>query len=423
MKKWKKVVTLGVSVVTAAALAACGNGDSNKTPKNDNDFKGQTLKVGVWGGNEAEEKSLDSLIKQFEKDTGAKVEKKVYTDYSTQIQADLVGKTAPDVFYVDAYMFPFFAQNGVLAELDGKTFDSDKFYSSLIDAFTKDGKLYAIPKDMSTLAIYLNTDIFDKTGVSIDDIPQSYEDYVKWLPSFQEKIDSVYGKGKVFAMSYNQDLARNLHLAKRDKAEPIKKDGTANLENKKVVDNLSILKDLVDTKSVVTPKEIGTGWNGEAFGTGKIAIMDEGNWVYQTLKQDFKDIKFTVRKMPTYKGTEGSMMFSVGWGKYVGTKKSDLADQWIKFMTGKEGMTKWSVGTGTLPSREDVAKTAKITDNADLKVHLDAWDYAQIWQDGTTLDTINKAYQNFIPKAMDNSETLEQAMKQADEQANADINK
>lgn len=50
MKKWKKVVTLGMSVVTAVALAACGNGDSNKTPKNDNDFKGQTLKVGVWGG-------------------------------------------------------------------------------------------------------------------------------------------------------------------------------------------------------------------------------------------------------------------------------------------------------------------------------------------------------------------------------------
>ena len=172
----------------------------------------------------------------------------------------------------------------------------------------------------------------------------------------------------------------------------------------------------------MTPKEIGTGWNGEAFGSGKIAIMDEGNWVYQTLKDEFSDIAFTVREMPTYKDTKGSMMFSVGWGKYIGTEQSELADKWIQYATGVEGMQLWVEGTGTLPSRQDVADAAKITENADLKAHLEAWEYATIWQNGTTLDTINKAYQNFLPNALDGSETFESAMKQADEQANADIN-
>ncbi|MFD1899423.1 extracellular solute-binding protein [Enterococcus termitis] len=333
----------------------------------------------------------------------------------------MVGKTAPDVFYVDAQMYPFFSQNGMLAKLDKDQFESDKFYESLTETFSTDGDLYAVPKDMSTLALYLNTEVFEKTGVSVDDIPSSYEEYVKWLPDFQKKIDDAYGAGKVFAMSYTPELSRNYHLALRDGAEPIKNDGSANLSNKKVVENLTILKELVDTKAVVSPKDVGTGWNGEAFGTGKVAIMDEGNWVYQTLKTEFSDIPFTVREMPTYKDAEGSMMFSVGWGKYSGTKQSELADKWIQYTTSKEGMQTWVEGTGTLPSREDVAEAAKITDNPDLLVHLEAWDYATVWQNGVTLDTIGKAYENYLPQAIDGSESFEKAMKQADEHTNADI--
>lgn len=418
MKMWKKFIGTGITLSAALLMTACGGSSDNE---GGSDFKGDTLTVGVWGGNESEERSLDEMIAVFEEETGARIEKKVYTDYNTQIQADLAGKTAPDVFYVDAYMYPWFSQNGVLADLDGDSYDSDKFYESLTDAFTTDSKLQAIPKDMSTLALYLNTEIFEKAGVSIDEIPTSYEEYVTWLPEFQEKIDAAYGEGKVFAMSYNQDMARNYHLATRDGGMPLAEDGTANLEDEKVVENLAILKELVDTKAVVTPQEIGTGWNGEAFGSGKIAIMDEGNWVYQTLKDEFSDVTFTVREMPTYKGTEGSMMFSVGWGKYIGTEQSELADKWIQYATGVEGMQLWVEGTGTLPSRQDVADAVKITENADLKAHLEAWEYATIWQNGTTLDTINKAYQNFLPNALDGSETFESAMKQADEQANADI--
>ncbi|MHC5228642.1 sugar ABC transporter substrate-binding protein [Enterococcus sp. LJL99] len=421
MKAWKKIVGAGLVLATAVLVSACGNNGSSESGADKTDFKGDTLTIGVWGGNESEEKSLDTMIKNFEEETGAKVEKKVYTEYNTQIQADMAGKTAPDAFYVDVSMYPWFAENGVLAELDADKFETDKFYDSLVKAFSTDGKTYAIPKDMSTLALYLNTEIFDKAGVSVDEIPESYEEYVTWLPEFQKKIDAAYGEGKVFAMSYNQDMARNYHLATRDGGKPINTDGTANLADKKVVDNLSILKELVDTKAAVTPKDIGTGWNGEAFGAGKIAIMDEGNWVYETLNTEFSDIPFTVRKMPTYKGTEGSMMFSVGWGKYVNTKQSALADKWIQYATSEDGMKGWVEGTGTLPSREDVAEAAKVTENKDLKVHLDAWDYATVWQDGTTLDTVNKAYQNFLPNALDGSVSFEKAMQEADDQANADI--
>ena len=60
-------------------------------------------------------------------------------------------------------MFPWFSENGTLAELDPADFESEQFYDSLIDAFTtSDGQLQAVPKDMSTLALYFNTAILMK---------------------------------------------------------------------------------------------------------------------------------------------------------------------------------------------------------------------------------------------------------------------
>lgn len=427
--KWKKMVaSVSLLGVSAMLLAACGN-ETNDEPTNSNDTaseevstEGQTLKIGVWGGNEAEESSLDALISEFEETTGATVEKKVYTDYNTQIQTDLIGGTAPDVFYVDVSMFDFFAAQGGLAELDPEAFDTSSFYETLVDAYsTDDGKLFAVPKDMSTLALYLNTDMFEETDVSPDEIPTTYEDFVDWIPEFQEKLDDVYGEGNVFAMSYTPELSRGYHLAERGDADLIDEEGFANLSDPAVIDNLSLWTDLKETGGVVSPQDIGTGWNGEAFGTKKIAIMDEGNWVYESLKTEFPDVNFTVRAMPTYKGEQGSMMFSVGWGKYSGTEVSALADQWIKYVTGLEGQSLWVEGTGTLPSRQDVADAVGIVDNPDMKVHLDGWEYASPWQDGVTLMTVSAAFNNYLPTVMNGDSTWEEAMELADEQANSDI--
>lgn len=420
MKSWIKGI--GVSAVVLASvglLGACGN---NKTSSKQTNFKGQTIKIGIWYGSDEERNGINQVIKGFEKKTGAKVQTKVYTNFNTQIQADLSGHKAPDAFYVDSSMYPWFKKQGVLEKLDSSQMQASKFYPNLIKAFKTNGDLYGVPKDNSTLGLIVNKKIMKKTGVKVSSIPTSYNGLIKWLPGFQAKLDQAYGKNKVKAMTYDQDMARNYTIMKTNGGNPIKSNGDANLASPQVLENMKLYQELVKTGAVSTAKDLGSGDNGTAFGTGKVAMTEEGNWTYQVQKKQYKT-DFEVLPMPTYQGARRGMIFTVGWGEYAGSKVKPLASAWIAYATSKTGQTKWVNAVGTMPSRPDVANAIKLSDNPSMKTWLDATKYSTVWQAGTTATTVNTSYQNFVAKALDGKSSMKSAMTSADKQANAAISK
>lgn len=422
MKKRNRILAVILAAGLAASLAACGGSkESTDSSSADGDYSGETLSIGVWGGNDQESAALDKMIETFEKQTGAEIETKVYTDYNTQIQADFIAGTAPDTFYIDGSMFPFYSSLEVMEPLDPEEMGTDQYYENLMEAFTaEDGTIYCIPKDVSTLATYYNIDLLESVGVSPDDIPTALEDYKAFLTDLQAKLDEKYGAGQVAAMTYNQDMSRNIYLLEADGDSIIDEDGNAQLSSDGIVANLEFMIDMVQSGCWKTPQDLGLGWNGEAFGAGKAAIMEEGNWVYTTLKNDY-DVNFGVKEMPTYKGTQYSMAFTVGWGVSAASEKKELAKEWIRFATGTEGMEIWSTGAGCLPSRADVAEAMKVSDDPVWKVHSDMVNVALPWQKGTTIDIINSAYQNFCPGAFKGEESAKEAMEQVDKQANSEI--
>lgn len=419
--KFRKLVACAAIASVLLTAVGCGGGGTAKTETDSADLAGKTLTVGIWGGNDGESKAIEEIKKKFEEKTGATVDIKVYTDYNTQIQADFIGKTAPDVFYIEAYMLPFYSQLDVLEPLDPEEMQADKYYDNLLNAFKgEDGTLYCIPKDVSTLATYINKDLLESVGVSADDLPTALEDYKPFLVDLQAKLDEEYGKNERAAMTYTPEIARNLYLLESG-ATIMDADGNATLSDDKVVENVQFIVDMVKAGVWKTPQDLGLGWNGEAFGTEKVAIMEEGNWVYGTLKNDYSNINFEVKEMPTYKGTQHSMSFTVGYGIYVGSSEKTLAKEWIKYAAGEEGMAIWSAGAGCLPSRDDVAKAMDVTSDPVWAVHSKMIEVATPWQRGTTMDIINNAYKNFLPTATSQESSAKEAMEKVDKQANSEI--
>ncbi len=410
----KGIVLLIVGILVLSAFVGCGGNDEPATTEAVTEsLEGKTVVVGRWGGNDSETAAFLKTLEDFTAKTGIIVEERVYSDYNTELQTALIGGTGPDIFYVDAYMAPFFIQQGVLTALDSEEFELDKFYDSLKNAFLSDGEFYAISKDYSTLALYYN-----KEWVNEEDIPKTLEEL--WSGDFLVNLKDSLPEG-VAAMTYNQDLARNLYFAEANGASIIKEDIYSNLSDSKVEENLTVLMDAAIAGKIETPADLGTGWNGDAFGNEKTAIMIEGNWTLGFLEQNFPEIEFGVIEVPTFANKKGTMVFTVGYGLNAASKEVEASKELIKYLTGTKGMATWTTGAGVLPSRMDVTEATDV-ENDELKLpHILGAVYATPWQKGTTMDTINNEYKNYIPSVVTGERTLSDALKTAEEEANKTI--
>ena len=381
----------------------------------------RVLTLGIWAGNDAEWASIERVREDFERETGITIEWRLYTDLNAQVMADLAAGIAPDAFYIDSGLAEQFVYLGVLAPLDRGVFDTASFYQNVLDTFTFNNTVYAIPKDQSILARYVNTDLLAAVGMTIADIPSDAESYLEFLPRLQAALDDQFGSGQVFAASGVYEPARQLHVLNRN-VSPFNADGTSNMSHPDVVRHAEFIHSLFATGAMLTPQMMGAGWNGEAFGLGLTVIMEEGNWVYSFLHNYFPDTNFEIIDMPTYLGQRSSMLFTVGWGINVNSPNIDLATTWIQYKTGPEGMYNWCVAAGPLPTRPDVAQRMAANLSPGLNVHLNQIPYATPWVMGRFQSFINDGYMNYMSAAIAGEMSIADAMDSADTMANFLIN-
>lgn len=422
MKTWKPA--LAFLATTSVLLAACSSNEDDKAEvsSDPSELKGQTITVGSWKGTEAEVTTWDKMLKDFTKQTGIKVKKKIYNDYQTQLQTDLVGGTAPDVFYVDAFLSPELSKQGVLAPLDDymkqtKDFKKEDYYAPAYKAFTaEDGKQYGLPKDYSTLGVYYNEALLKDAGVSPDDIPTKSEDWPAFLSELKDKLP----KGVSPAIT-TSELARHLFVMEASGTAITDDKGYAVLSNPAQIEQLQPIVDAYKEGLIRRPADLGQGWAGDSFGAQKAALMIEGNWAVAHLKQNFKDVKFGTKETPTINDKNGSMMFTVSYSMNAQTKFKAASWEFIKYAAGKEGMKIWADGAGTLPSLQSVASEMKLEEDPIKAPFVKAGAYATPWQKGDTLSIIAREYNNQFPAALKGEVSLEEAMKKAEKTANKDI--
>ena len=426
----KKLFMMASTIFAVFSLAACNNNaqESNVQENNtasqsagsnsDRPFEGQTLTLGIWRGNDIEFAAIELVREEFEAQTGATIDWRMYDDINVQLLADFAAGIAPDAFYVESFWAQFYIDQGVLKPLDPATFNADMFYGNLLDAFTVDGVLYAIPKDQSSLARYVNTSLLEAVGLTISDIPNDVESYLTFLPELQARLNAEFGPNAVMAASGMFEPSRVLHWITRNGGQPVTPEGFSNLSDPIVVEHMEFIVSLFNTGAMRTPEMIGSGWNGEAFGLELAVIMEEGNWVYNFLDNEFPNLEFEVIDMPTYQGERSSMSFTVGWGIYADSSNHDLAEEWLRFKTGPEGMYLWTTNAGPLPTRTDVAERISSNLSSGLNAHVAQSDVAIAWNLGMFGPLINDAFMNYMRLAIDGTISVEEALQNADAQAN-----
>ena len=415
----RKIKVLGVvALASLALLTACGG---EKKAKESNEKKEDKITIGFWKGDStAEDKARKTMFDGFTKETGITVEEKVYNDYDTQLMTDLVGGTAPDVFYVDVSNVPSLANQGVLEPLDSYLAESDikteDYYKPLLDAFKyTDDKLYGLPKDYSTLGFYYNEELLEKAGLTPEDVPTSYDDLEAFLTKIQKALPDTT------PMVFSPLMARQMYIMKSKGGEPVLEDGKANLNDPKVVESLEVLTNLYEKGLIKSAADLGDGWAGDTFGRGGAVMSDEGAWMVSHLKTNFPDLKYGVKELPKLNDENHNMVFTVSYSINSGSKKKDEAWKFVEYTTRDEVMQAYAETASVLPTKIPVAEAMKIDEDPIMGPFAQAANYATPWQDGINLSLIATNYENMIVSALKDEMTLEEAMKKATETANKDI--
>ena len=358
---------LGAAIL-ALATAACGGGfDDNG---NQQQAGPANLQILIGSSGEAETSAVKSAAAAWASASGNTATVTPAQDIGQQLGQAFAGGTPPDVFYVDAARFADYASIGALEPYADRVGGGvDDFYPALRAAFTYQGKLYCVPKDFSTLTLQINTELWAKAKLTDADIPKTWD-----------QLTSVAGKLKAagvtpFTIGDTRDRIGAFMVAAGGWI--VSEDGTkATADTPQNLEALRFVQGLLRNDLAVYPKEVDTGWGGEAFGKAKVAMAMEGNWIKGALQHDFPDIKYSVVPMPAGPAGQGTLSFTQCWGIAAKSAHKDQAIKFVEAMTASEQQIAFAKAFGVMPSRAS-AKPAYLQQFPADKAFIDSAEFAQ----------------------------------------------
>ncbi len=406
---------LGVVIAIAIAIIAC---QSLQLPRKPLASTPVTIKLSGWGGSPVEQKLLRQVLQDFEaQHPTIKVRYEAIPDqYMDVIKTRLVGEAAPDVFYLDALEAPFLMSQNVLEPLDAyitPKFDLPDFEDALLNSFKYQNQIYGLPKDYSTLALFYNKKAFAAAGLSSP--PATWDELRNYSKQLTGKLNK-YGFGE------NPELARQAYKIKAFGGQIVDQNGYATFASAAGLQGLELVVDQYQKdRSSAQKSDVGTNSGSEMFGQSKVAMVIEGNWAIPYLTETFPQVEFATAPVPTINDKKGTMVFTVAYVMNNLAQHKTEAWELIDYLTGKEGMQKWT-GTGfALPARKSVAKNLGYDQDPMRSPLVAGVDYATPWQVGEYSSAIVNNFDNQFVSALLGQQPLKQAMVQAQKEANQQV--
>ena len=353
------------------ALTACGGSNFEEKPAASGDAAagpGSDLTVLIGSSGDAETDAVNAAVAAWSTESGTKASVSAASDLVQQLSQGFAGGEPADVFYLSTDNFQGYAANGSILSYGSDLSNADDFFPTLKDSFTFDGTFTCAPKDFSTLALIINTDLWAAAGLTDADIPTTWEE----LKTVSATLTTDTQAGLTFGPEY----ARIGAFFPQAGGAMTNEDSTeATVNSPENLEALTYVKSLLTEGSLTYPKDLGAGWGGEAFGTAKAAMTIEGNWITGALKSDYPDVKYTVAELPAGPAGQGTMQFTNCWGIAADSKNPDAAKKLVEELTSTEQQMAFAEAFGVMPSVQSAAADwkAKYPEKA---AFLDSADFA-----------------------------------------------
>ena len=365
MKKLTVATVIGAMTVTALAPVSA-------------QAKDKTLTVAIWDN--GQKAGLQEIMDEFTKETGIKTELQVveWSSYWTLLEAGASGGDMPDVFWMHSNEAVRYMSNDILLDLTDKVADSDKlemdkFPEDIKEMYQWDGKTYAVPKDIDTIAMWYNKDMFDEAGIDYPDGSWTWDEFYDIAEKLTKEDGSQYG----FAANPSNEQDTWMNIIYSMGGCVLTDDNKSGFDDPNTIKAMEFVDKCV--KNVMPPastmSETGTD---VLFGSGKVAMISQGPWMVSAFKDnDYIKEHCDVARLPkdAETGESVSLYNGLGWAASANTDMPDEAFQLIEWFGSKDMQKKQADLGVTMAAYEGMSDGwVNSVDCFNLQPYMDAMD-------------------------------------------------
>lgn len=392
------------------ALAACSSGGSDPegstTPGGSEEALEGSITVWAW------EPTLTDVVADFEAENPGVTVELVNAgtgndQYIALQNAVSAGSGVPDVGQIEYYALPQFSIAGSLADIGplGASELDGRFTPGPWNAVTDGDAVYGLPMDSGPMALFYNTDVFEKYGV---EVPTTWDEYLEAARALHEADPSVY------IANDTGDAGFTTSMIWQAGGQPYSVDGTTvgvDFTDEGTQKFAEFWQQLID-EDLLAP--IGS-WSDEWYqglGNGTIATLTIGAWMPANLESGVPDAsgQWRVAQMPQW--DEGASATSENGGSSLAvmeaSENQELAYAFVEYANAGDGV-QTRIDGGAFPATNDELNAPEFVGkefeyfggqkvnevlSASAASVVDGWQYLpfQVYANSIFGDTVGQAY-------------------------------
>jgi multiple sugar transport system substrate-binding protein len=351
--------------------------------------------------------------------------------YITKLMTAMAGGEGPDCFNMLTLGAGLILANGMGAPLDPKLLGYDNldvmkaaYVEGILDGFIQDGKLYAVPSEVSIYSLYLNEQMFRDAGLDPKaDAPKTWSDMLTLAKKMnQEKNGQLMKRAFDFTYGMPEDTSSPIltvaGMAHQLGGEIFNADQTKALVNTEPwVKSYQFIQDWVYKWKYGNPAlTVGK----ISFYTGDVAMTVAGSWYSSYIKEQGPAVYnvHTVVPLPRWENAvNDSGAYKYAYGLYTNAASSPEKQQACQRLIGEliSHPAEYLEQAGLLQPTKALQDSEVFKNTPNLDIFMSELTKSPYWpvhpKDGEIIDSLTRALQRVtmehedVQKALDTSKS------------------
>ena len=312
------------------------------------------LVFATWGS-KTEVQILKELLFDFEKENpDIKVEfLHIPQNYFQKLHLMFASNLAPDVIFINNLNIPVYEK--YLLDLNDIVKNKEDYYPQVLDTMTYEDRLLATRRDVSTLVVFYNKDLFDKNNLSYPN-----EDWN--MTEFLDTAKKLTNNG-IYGISFEENSLFYLPYMRAFGGGILSPTGEQIMNSENSQKGIQYYSDLRNKYNIAPKKyQSASETMAQMFINGRLAMHLSGRWLVPKYREDIK-FDWDIVNFPNINEKSSVTLDSSGYAITKSSKHKEDAVKLVEFLSSDKAIQKFTTTGLIVPARIDTINSQAFLDN------------------------------------------------------------